>query len=380
MRTVAEAPSVLVVTNDFPPRVGGVQQYVWNLVSRLPPDRVSVLAPAWPGWREHDAEQSFPIHRWPSSVLWPTGDLERRVASLARAHRADVVLFGHGFPLPMLAPKLRAARLPSVILTHGAEVWMARTPGLAGALGRGLGHARTVTAVSQFTAGHIRRLVPPGVPLTVLHPGVDPDRFEPSQDGEPVRADLGIGEGPVVMCASRLVRRKGQDVLIKAMDLVTKLVPGVVLLLVGDGPEVERLRSLAERAPPGSVLFAGQVPDPHLPRYYAACDLFAMPCRSRWGGLEVEGFGIVYLEAGATGRAVVAGRSGGAPEAIADQETGLLVEGREPKAVALSIARLLLDPGFRKRMGAAGRARVLDRFTWAGQAGILARILADAAG
>ena len=127
-------------------------------------------------------------------------------------------------------------------------------------------------------------------------------------------------------------------------------------------------------------MFAGEVPDEDLPSCYTAGDLFAMPCRSRWGGLEVEGFGIVYLEAGATGRAVVAGRSGGAPEAIADQETGLLVEGREPKAVALSIARLLLDPGFRKRMGAAGRARVLDRFTWAGQAGILARILADAAG
>jgi phosphatidylinositol alpha-1,6-mannosyltransferase len=181
----------------------------------------------------------------------------------------------------------------------------------------------------------------------------------------------------MVLCVSRLVTRKGQDVLIRSMDVVRTLVPDAVLVVVGDGPDAGRLRDLARTAPAGSVVFAGAVPDDELPAHYGACDVFAMPCRSRWGGLEVEGFGIVFLEAAAAGRAVVAGRSGGAAEAVLDGETGLLVEGREPKAVALAVARLLLDPALRGRMGAAGRARVEARFTWTGQSERLAEVLRE---
>ena len=149
-----------MVTNDFPPRVGGVQQYVGNLVRRLPPDRVAVLAPNWTGWREHDRDEAYPVHRWPATVLLPSDDLARRCRDLVRAHHADLVLFGHGFPVPVLAPRLLEAGIPSVILTHGAELWFARMPGTSEAMQRSFGAARAVTGVSEFVARALRPLIP----------------------------------------------------------------------------------------------------------------------------------------------------------------------------------------------------------------------------
>ena len=177
---------------------------------------------------------------------------------------------------------------------------------------------------------------------------------------------------------SRLVPRKGQDTLIRGMGLLRSLVPGAVLLIAGDGPDRLRLEGLAREAPPGSVVFAGEVPDADLPAHYAACDVFAVPCRSRWMGLEVEGFGIVFLEAGASRKPVVAGRSGGAGEAVEDEATGLLVEGDEPKATALAVAQLLTDGTRAERFGRAGRSRVEREFTWARQANRLAGGFRDA--
>jgi len=375
----ADVPRTLVVTNDFPPRVGGVQQYVWTLVSRFPADRVAVLAPSWPGWREHDVTEPFTVHRWPTTFLWPTPDLERRVRSLVAEHRADVILFGHGFPLPWIAPGLAARGIPSVALTHGAELWMARVPALAWAQRRGLGAVRRVTAVSAYTADRIRRALGDEPPVTVLYPGVDIATFSPTIDGSSARVRYGLGDRPVVVCVSRLVPRKGQDVLIRALADVRRRVPDATLLVAGDGPERPRLEALVSaQAPPGSVVFAGEVSPADLPGVYAAADVFAMPCRSRYGGLEVEGLGIVFLEAAACGKAVVVGRSGGAVEAVCDGETGLVVEGSEPKAVALAVARLLGDPAEAARMGAAGRARIEAEFTWDRAADTLAALLREA--
>jgi phosphatidylinositol alpha-1,6-mannosyltransferase len=374
-----DVPRVLVVTNDFPPRIGGVQQYVGNVVRHLPADRVAVLAPNWPGWDEHDAAQPYPVCRWPSTTLWPTRDLARRVRSLAREHHADVVLFTQGLPLPLIGPDLAARGLPYVVITHGYEVWMARVPGPAAALRRALSRAREVTAISAYTAGYLQRALPPGVLLSILSPGVDEQRFHPDVDGSAVRSHHGLEGRRVVLCVSRLVPRKGQDVLIRSMSQVVESVPDAVLLIVGDGPDRRKLQELAASAPQGSVVFAGAVADEELPAHYAAGDVFAMPCRSRRGGMEVEGFGIVFLEAAATGMAVVAGYSGGAAEAVLDQETGVVIEGREPKAVALAVRTLLDHPVPTARMGAAGRARVETAFTWKGQAARLAEILSRAA-
>jgi phosphatidylinositol alpha-1,6-mannosyltransferase len=208
---------------------------------------------------------------------------------------------------------------------------------------------------------------------------VDEERFTPSADGTLVRERHGLDGQPVILCVSRLVARKGQDVLIRGMEFVRTLAPDAVLLIAGDGAHRPTLEGLAAEAPPGSVVFAGEVSDDELPAHYAAGDVFAMPCRSRFGGLEVEGFGIVFLEAAAAGKASVAGRSGGAGEAVADEETGLLVEGNEPKAVALAVAQLLTDPARSRAMGAAGRQRVEREFTWSRRAVELGDILARAA-
>jgi phosphatidylinositol alpha-1,6-mannosyltransferase len=369
-----------VVTNDFPPRTGGIQQYVWNLVARLPPERVAVLAPNWPGWRDHDAAQPFVIHRWPAEFLWPTPALSRRAAALAAEHGAEVVLFGHGYPTPLIGPALRQAGWPYVVLTHGAEVWMARAPAVAQSMRWALGRARAVTAVSEYTRVRLRGAVPPSVPLDLLVPGVDETRFRPNVDGSAVRERFGLHGRPVVTCVSRLVPRKGQDVLIRSMAVLRSLVHDAVLLVAGGGAYEGVLRSMAAAAPVGSVVLAGELSDEDLPGAYAAGDAFAMPCRSRWGGLEVEGFGIVFLEAAATGKPVVAGRSGGAAEAVVDEVTGLLVEPSEPKAVALALWHVLRADGPGPRMGVAGRARVESGFTWRGQTERLAKILRRAAG
>jgi len=377
---VTDAPRTLVVSNDFPPRVGGVQQYVASLVGQLPPDRVSVLAPNWPGWRAHDAGLPFPVHRWPARFLWPTADLQRRALDLARDHRADVILFGHGYPVSLIGPALRRAGLPYVVLTHGAEVWMARAPGIASTMRWAWSAAGAITVISEYTGRALSPLAPPGIQVQKITPAVDERRFRTDVDGSWVRDRHALGERPVVLCVSRLVARKGQDVLIAAMADVRRMIPDATLVLVGAGPDESRLRSLATTAPVGSVMFAGEAAEAELPGYYAACDVFAMPCRTRWAGLEVEGFGIVYLEAAASGRPVVAGRSGGAQEAVADGETGILVEGREAKAVALGLWHLLEPGGPGRTMGTAGRARVEAEYTWRRRGRQVAAILRRVAG
>ena len=373
-----EVPRTLVVTNDFPPRVGGVQQYVSNLVRHLPPDRVAVVAPNWPGWREHDRGLPFPVHRFPPTFLWPTGELARKVRTVARETGAEVVLFGHGLPLGLLGPGLSRQGPPYVVATHGAEYWFALTPGLAAALRLATSRARKVLAVSRFTGRVIRTVVPDAVPLSLLPPGVDTERFRPDLSGEEVRSRHRLSDRPLVVCVSRLVPRKGQDVLIRAMPRVLRREPDAALLIVGGGPDRRRLEQLAAELPRGAVTFAGEVPDSELPVHYAAADVFAMPCRSRLAGLEVEGFGIVFLEAAAAGKPVVAGDSGGAAEAVVDGETGLVVDGRHEDAVGEAVASLLADPSRAHAMGKAGRARVERTFAWPRIAGTLARWLAEA--
>ncbi len=376
----AECPSVLIVTNDFPPRVGGVQQYVVNLAANLPPGRTAVLAPNWPGAPGYDATLPFQVHRWPARTLLPTRDVARRVEGLVDEHAADVVLFGHGFPLPLLGPRLAARGIPYVVLTHGAEVWQACVPGLTRSIRRSLERAAAVTAVSGYTGRAIRASLGLSHPLVPLPPAVDEHRFEPTADGAPIRERYGAADRPLVVSVSRLVPRKGHDVLIRAMADVRRLVPDAMLLIAGDGPYRDELERLVATLPPRTVRLAGAVPDDELPGTYAAGHVFAMPCRSMYGGLEVEGFGIVYLEAAAVAKPAVAGRSGGSAEAVVDGETGVIAEPLEPKAVALAIVSLLDDPPRAMKYGHAGRARVEAGFTWARRAEELARILAGAAG
>ncbi|WP_157244458.1 glycosyltransferase family 4 protein [Nonomuraea typhae] len=347
---------VLIVTNDFPPRQGGIQSFVHGLAVRTP--GVAVYAPAWPGSAAFDRRQPYPIFRHPTSLMLPTPAVARRAAHLVARLGADTVVFGAAAPLGLLAPRLRAAGARRIVmLTHGHEASWARTPGLRRVLRRIGAHADVVTYLGSYTRARLSGVIPPAK-LVRLAPGVDPSAFHPS--AAPV--ELGLGGRPVVLCVSRLVARKGQDQLIRAWPRVLRAVPGAVLLLAGEGPARRRLERLAART--RSVVFAGPVPEESLPGYYAAADVFAMPCRTRLGGVDVEGLGIVFLEAAASGLPVLAGASGGAPDAVRPGETGVVVDGRSVPEVAASLIELLADPERARKMGELGREWVVLEWSW----------------
>jgi phosphatidylinositol alpha-1,6-mannosyltransferase len=373
-----DVPRTLLVTNDFPPRVGGIQTFLEGLWRSLPSDRVGVLAPRWDGAERYDETAPFLIERDRERFMWPGPNLRRHVLGLADEMGAQVVLFGDAFPLARLGPDIARAGRPYLVMAHGFDFWLSAMPGTNGWLRRVTGQATRVPVCSAFIGKTVRTAVPEHVPVSVLTPGVDVERFRPDLPTADIRARHGIGDRPLVVCVSRLVARKGQDVLIRAMRWVRRRVPDAMLLVVGGGPAEARLRRRAADAPAGWVVFAGEVPHEELPRYYAVGDVFAMPCRNRLGGLEVEGWGIVFIEAAACGRPVVVGDSGGARETLLDGETGFLVEGGDVAEVAEAVASLLEDPALAEGMGKAGRAWVEREHTWARSAHQLASWLRDA--
>jgi phosphatidyl-myo-inositol dimannoside synthase len=316
-----ETSPVLFVTNDFPPRHGGIQTFVRQLCDELPAGRVVVHAPADPGAAAYDATLPFPVVRDPDGVLLPTPGVVARVARTMRIHGARQVVYGASVPLGLMAPHLRRAGASrQIALTHGHEVWWATLPVTRRLLRRVADDVDVVTHVSEYTGRRIGRALSPvgRTRLVLLQPRVGPE-FNPQVDGAEVRRELGIRpEAPVAVCVARLVRRKGQDTLVRLWPQVLAELPHARLLLVGSGPDECRLRRMvARRGLEGSVVLTGEVPCPA--PYYAAGDVFAMPVRNRYFGLEVEGLGISYLEARACGLRVVAGRHGGAPEAAAER-------------------------------------------------------------
>ncbi|MFE6592363.1 glycosyltransferase family 4 protein [Streptomyces sp. NPDC057781] len=366
----------LIVTNDFPPRQGGIETFVRELADRFPPDEVVVFtsaptAPAPPEAPAASAEPGgpfpYPVIRHRARTLLPTPRATAHAASVARRYGCDRVWFGAAAPLGLMAGRLRrsAGVRTAVATTHGHEVWWARTPGARGLLRRVGAEVDTLTWLGASTRGPIEAALAPGTRTARLVPGVDTTVFRPALDGGPIRARYGLGRRPVILCAARLVPRKGQDTLIRALPWVRRAVPDAVLLLVGDGPYAPALRQLAlAEGVLDSVVLAGGHRHDALPPFYAAADVFAMPCRTRRRGLEVEGLGIVYLEAAASGLPVVAGDSGGAPDAVRDGETGHVVDGRSVAATADRLIRLLRNPGLAREMGGKGRHWVRTEWTW----------------
>lgn len=362
---------VLLVTNDFPPRVGGIQSYLGSIYGRLPAHgiEVRVLAPAFEGDEAHDRAAPVEVVRWDGSMWRGSGALRRRVAELSRD--VDAIAFGAVVPSSSMAPKLDR---PIVVHTHGFEVGWARTPALRALLARILRSAALVTVVSDYTRPYIERA---GAPETqMLRTGVDLERFNPGIDPTPLRKRYGLDDRPVVACVSRLVPRKGQDQILKAMPAVLRAVPDAAALIVGGGSYQKALRQLAEeKGIERAVVFTGEVAEDELAAHYAAGDIFAMPCRSRYAKLEVEGLGLVYLEAQACARPAIAGDSGGAPEAVIDGETGLVVGGKDTDALADAIALLLGDRGYARTMGEAGRRFVEAEHDWSKVVARLASML-----
>jgi phosphatidylinositol alpha-1,6-mannosyltransferase len=368
----------LLVTNDFPPRPGGIQQFVHNLAVRQPAGSVVVYSSTWRGAEKFDAEQPFEVVREDTSVLLPTPRAARRSAEIARLHGCDTVWFGAAAPLGLLAAGLRrsAGIERAVALTHGHEIGWAELPGARQLLRRIARGNDVITYLGEFQRVRLDRALHGLTDLERLAPGVDVDTFHPGVDGSAVRARYGLTGRPVIVCVSRLVPRKGQDMLIRALPAIRRRVPGAALLLVSGGPYRKKLTALAaEQGVAADVVFTGSVPWAELPAHYAAGDVYAMPCRTRAAGLDVEGLGIVYLEASAIGLPVVGGDSGGAPDAVLEGETGYVVGGRDVAAVADRIAGLLADPAKAAAMGAAGRAWVEREWRWEKQASRMAGLL-----
>ncbi|MEU6002186.1 glycosyltransferase family 4 protein [Streptomyces sp. NPDC047197] len=365
----------LIVTNDFPPRPGGIQAFLHNMALRLDPEQFVVYASTWKRGREgadataaFDAEQPFKVVRDPTTMLLPTPRVTRRAVSLLREHDCESVWFGAAAPLGLMAPALRKAGARRLVATtHGHEAGWAQLPASRQLLRRIGESTDTITYLGEYTRSRIAAAVTPAAAgrMVQLPPGVDEKTFHPGSGGDAVRARLGLTDRPVVVCVSRLVPRKGQDTLILAMPRILAREPEAVLLIVGGGPYEKELRKLAaETGVSDSVRFTGAVPWEELPAHYGAGDVFAMPCRTRRGGLDVEGLGIVYLEASATGLPVVAGDSGGAPDAVLDGETGWVVRGGSPEAAADRIVTLLGDGELRRRMGERGREWVEEKWRW----------------
>ncbi len=378
---------VLLVTNDYPPRRGGIQSYLEALVDHLlgsaesGVDALTVYAPKWKGAEDYDAvaaTSGYDVVRHPTTLMLPEPAVATRMRRLIRERDIDTVWFGAAAPLALMAPLARAAGARRIIAsTHGHEVGWSMVPLARTALRRIGDDTDVITYVSSYTRRRFASAFGPRAALEHVPPGVDVERFTPNEVARAeLRARYRLGERPVVVCVSRLVPRKGQDMLIRALPAIRERASGAALVIVGGGPYRTSLHRLAHTVGVSEhVVFTGGVPGEELPDHHAMADVFAMPCRTRGAGLDVEGLGIVYLEASATGIPVVAGRSGGAPETVLDGDTGIVVDGGDVGAIAAAVGDLLADPQRAAAMGAAGRQWAVDHWQWRMQAQRLARLL-----
>jgi phosphatidylinositol alpha-1,6-mannosyltransferase len=355
----------LLVTNDFPPKIGGIQSLLWEWWRRLPADQFAVLTSPNKGAREWDAEQPFRVERIRESVLLPHPLMAKRINDLARDFGAEFVVLDPAVPLGIIGPNLD---LPYAVVLHGAEVTVpGRIPGSQQVLGRVLRRATHCIAAGRYPAREAERAAGCALPTTVVAPGVDTERFRVLDEAERRAARERFGIAPdaeLIVGVSRLVPRKGFDTAIAAVARMARARPNLELVIAGAGRDEGRLARLArDRGAP--VRFLGRVSFDDLPLLYGCADVFAMLCRNRWFGLEQEGFGIVFLEAAACGVPQVAGASGGAAEAVEDGRTGVVVgDPDDVDEVVAAFERLLDDDAGRRAMGVAARARAEAEFSY----------------
>jgi len=362
---------ILCVTNDFGPRAGGIETFVIGLIERLPFGSVIVYTNAQENSAPYDHEwvEKFGVEviRDKAKILLPTPGVAYCVNAIVRERNISTVFFGAAAPLGLLSRGLRKAGVQQIVaLTHGHEVWWSKVWPFTVAMKSISRHVDHLTYLGEYTRSAIAQSITKDAAtrMVKIAPGIDTDHFSPV-DASQLRSELGLTEKKVIVSVGRLVHRKGQDVLIEAMPAIFKEVPEAHILMIGEGPYRSYLENrvkalgLQER-----VTFIGRLQYADLPRYICAGDLFVMPSRSRLAGLEVEGLGIVYLEASACGLPVIAGISGGAPDAVLEGETGLVVDGRRKTDVAAAVVELLLDSDRSKAMGIRGRQWIIQEWRW----------------
>lgn len=378
VRRVTSPMHHLLVTNDFPPKRGGIQNYLWELWRRLPPDSFTVVTPDHPDAAAWDATQPFAIERVRAPVLVPGRSLVRRVNALAAERGASLVLLD---PVAHLAPLVRWLEVPWGVVVHGAEVVVPAAVPVGQLLVRhALRGASIVVAAGNYPALAAEQAAGRPLPTVVIPPGIDAQRFAPldPQGRLAARRRFGVApDAPLVVSVSRLVPRKGMDHLITASATLAERFPTLSVLIAGEGRDLGRLERLVTSTG-APVRLVGPVADDDLPGFLGMADVFAMLCRNRWGGLEQEGFGIVFLEAASCGVPQVAGRSGGVADAVVHDLSGLIVDDpRDDDAVVGALDALLGDGPRRVRLGDAGRRRVVDEFDHDLLAAELAAALAD---
>lgn len=368
---LAVSNPILFVTNDFGPRAGGIETFVIGLIERRAFGSTIVYTSWQAGSHEYDArwksEFGVTVIRDRAKILLPTPRVSHNLKRLIREHNIQVAAFGAAAPLALLSASMKAAGVvKTVALTHGHEVWWAKVPLFNLAIRRIGSTTDSLTYLGDFTRKAISVSLSKKASqrMVKVAPGIDVEHFTP-QDSTALRKELGLEKKKVLVCVGRLVHRKGQDRLIESMPEIIAKVPDAHLLIVGQGPYLGHLKKLvADNHLHGYVTFIGRIHYGELPRYICAGDLFVMPSRSRFGGLEVEGLGIVYLEASACGLPVIAGSSGGAPDAVVEGVTGVVVDGTNTRQIAQAAISLLSDPAKAAAMGGAGRTWIIENWRW----------------
>jgi phosphatidylinositol alpha-1,6-mannosyltransferase len=363
--------TTLFITNDFGPRAGGIETFVHGLIERLPRGSVIVYTSAQPDSDKFDAkwlsEFGVEVVRDRSKILLPTLRVIKACQKLVKSRKLTRVAFGAAAPLGIMARSMRSAGAEKIVaLTHGHEVWWAKVPPFSFAINFMSKNIDAITYLGDYTRGEISKAISKNdvSKLVQIAPGIDVDHFVPTDSSE-LRAQLGLADKAVIISVGRLVHRKGQDKLISALPAIRAAVPNVHLVLVGVGPHQKFLENLVAKLNVADcVTFIGRINYSELPKYICVGDIFAMPSRSRFFGLEVEGLGIVYLEASACGLPVVGGKSGGAPDAVLVGETGVVVDGTNASEIAEACIDLLNNPELCALMGATGRAWIIENWRW----------------
>lgn len=367
----AVTKKTLFITNDFGPRAGGIESFIIGLIERLPHGSTTVYTSAQGDTYEYDAawleKYGVRVIRDRAKILLPTPRITGEIVRLIKSEAIETVAFGAAAPLALMASRLRGAGVGRVIaLTHGHEVWWSKVFPFTLAMRRIGSSVDVLTYLGEFTRTAIAGALAPksADAMVKIAPGIDTEHFAPI-DSSSLRESLGLGEKKVIVSVGRLVHRKGQDRLIESMRAIVQEVPTAHLLLIGEGPYRQHLQALVRKyALDDHISFIGRIQYADLPQYICIGEIFAMPSRSRFFGLEVEGLGIVYLEASACGLPVIAGASGGAPDAVIDGTTGVVVDGLDNAAIAVAAINLLNNPTQARLMGQAGRRWIVEKWNW----------------
>ena len=362
---------ILLVTNDLGPRAGGIETFILGLLDQLDGSQIVIYTASQKDSEVFDEQLSMrtgvEIIRDKNSILIPSPWVNRRVCAVMREYQSEIIWFGAAMPLAWMSALLKRSGAKRIIaITHGHEVWWAKLPPFRYVFARSTRSIDVLTYLGEFTRQAMAKIVHFNCQMVQIAPGISVDHFFPAEKPPDLQEQLQLQGKQVLLSVGRLVHRKGQDKLLQALPDILLKHPDAVLVIVGVGPRQRRLDQLVKLYELADhVRFVGRVKYDSLPQYFRLADLFVMPSRSRFFGLEVEGLGIVYLEASASGIAVLAGASGGAPDAVLNGKTGLIIDGRKVQKIASVVIELLDHPNRLAQFGAAGRAWAVEDWNWA---------------